>query len=185
MYGVDHCQNLNSKGGESEQDIPRVVRGITRRGESHQRDCYVEWDQHKRKNLPGLSAPPPQSFSQMLSLERVGGTRLFSLCPCDRRRRNPTRGFPSRHLGSCSWWLQWLTPDGGYSLNGLPCWPLASDVSCLRAVTYRDREITALAVRARLEPKGWSIFSWGFNLLWNDWPFAPVTPFIVPGHLRS
>ena len=28
----DHCQNLNFKSGESEQNIPRVVGRITRRG---------------------------------------------------------------------------------------------------------------------------------------------------------
>ena len=33
----DHYQNLNSKGGELEQNIPRVVRGIARRG----RDCVL------------------------------------------------------------------------------------------------------------------------------------------------
>ena len=57
----DRYKNLNSKDRESEQDIPRVVRGslggveviggITTWSDA--------WDQPKRKNLLGLSASPP------------------------------------------------------------------------------------------------------------------------------
>ena len=42
----DCCQNLSSKGGELEQNIPKVVEvvgGIARRGGSRQRDHYMEW----------------------------------------------------------------------------------------------------------------------------------------------
>ena len=38
----DRCKNLSSKGGESEQSIPKVFGGIARRGGSHRRDCYVQ-----------------------------------------------------------------------------------------------------------------------------------------------
>ena len=39
------------------------------------------WDQPRRNSLPGLSAPPPQSSSQMFSLQRVKGARLSALRP--------------------------------------------------------------------------------------------------------
>ena len=48
---LNRCQNLSSKGGESEQDIPRVVRGIATWSDA----CDQPW----LKNLPRLSAPPP------------------------------------------------------------------------------------------------------------------------------
>ena len=72
----DRCQNLNSKGGESEKNIPGFVGRIARKGEvvggiTTKSDVQ---DQPRKKNLLGLSAPPPQSSSQMLLLQKVKGT---------------------------------------------------------------------------------------------------------------
>ena len=43
MYSALPLQNLNSKAGKLEQNILRVVRGITNRRGSFWRDRYVEW----------------------------------------------------------------------------------------------------------------------------------------------
>ena len=139
------------------------------------------WDQPRRKNFLGLFTQPPQSYFRTLSLRRVRGVRCSTLRPRYCHRKNITRGFPGCHLSPWPWWWQWLMPEGGYSFQSLPCWPFACGLAYLEIVTCGGWKITALAIRARLEPKGWPIFSWGFNLLWNDWPFKLVTPFTVPG----
>ena len=56
----DRCQNLSSKGGESEQNIPGVIGGIARRGGSCQRDRYVEWcvGSTKEKEPSWVVCPP-------------------------------------------------------------------------------------------------------------------------------
>ena len=69
----DRCQNLNSKGGDSEQNIPGVVEGITRKGKSYRRD-------HTRSNVcdqpGGLSLlrllVPSVQFLHNVPLHKIG-----------------------------------------------------------------------------------------------------------------
>ena len=42
MYGALPLPEPHSKGGESEQDIPRIVGGIAKKGKNRQKDRDVE-----------------------------------------------------------------------------------------------------------------------------------------------
>ena len=64
MYGAQLFPKPQLQGWWVGVEHPRVVGGIARRG-------YMEWcvgSLPKKKNLPWFSAPPLQSFSQMLPL---------------------------------------------------------------------------------------------------------------------
>ena len=76
-------------------------------------------------------------------------------------------------------------PEDGDLFDGLPYWPFTCDLARLHPMTYGDWKITALAMRVRLEPKGWPFFLWDFNLLWNDWPFELVTLLLSPELTRE
>ena len=69
------CQNLSFKGGESGQNIPRVVGGITKKGESCQRDCYIGlFVRSNQENKPSLVVRPTsiKLFSNASDLEDGG-----------------------------------------------------------------------------------------------------------------
>ena len=138
----DRCQNLSSKSGESKQDIPGVVGGIARRGRSHQKDRYVEWcmGSTQEKEPSWVVCPTSIKLFSNASIPKGRGVRPPALCPCHRHRRNPTRGFPSCHLGPWSWWRQWLTPEDRASFDYLPCWPLAWDLVCSWIVTLESKD---------------------------------------------
>ena len=95
-------------------------------------------DQPRRINPLRSFTLPPQSSSQMLPPQRMGGAGQSSLCPRYCRRKNPIWGLPSRHLGPQTWWQQWLTPEGGDSFDDLPYWSFTCDLACSWAVTCGD-----------------------------------------------
>ena len=109
-----------------------------------------------------------------------GGAGQSALRPRCCHWENLIWGLLSCNLGPQPWWRQWLIPKGRDSFDGLPCWSFAYDLVCLWAVTRVDWKSLPWRWGPSWDLEVDPLFSRDFNLLWNNWPFKPITLSLSP-----